>query len=330
VDMLAGAVTPAEVYALANVSEIQRRSLPSIRSVKDALTLIRSGRIRHPGTFQNRFHILRHTELFEVSAKFLSVRAAVNTQDAARLRMQLQAIATITPTYERFDACTNCEELADVIATADWGQYFDALNTLPPAAVAALTGDEQMSEARELEHALERAGAPIATYPLRDRSHQIPPAKPYDRQRELADPEVTQIKRQRRNLAHKEILETLDKWLRMLGSVPKENDHIDLVAKIPSNGSFIFEVKSGGDNLWPQVRKAVAQLLEYRYRYRLAIGDQHIVLCLVLPGRLPEPWMADFLFQDCGINVCWFEEASLVWPPQCDYDLRTLLREGHE
>lgn len=68
-----------------------------------------------------------------------------------------------------------------------------------------------------------------------------------------------------RNLAHKELVSKMDAWLRRLGAIPKENDHIDLFADVPSDGSFIFEVKSGGENLLDQIRKGLSQLYEYRY-----------------------------------------------------------------
>ena len=111
--------------------------------------------------------------------------------------------------------------------------------------------------------------------------------------REIVDPELTKIKRQRRNLAHKELIDKMDSWLRQIGAIPKENDHIDLFAKIPSDGSFIFEMKSGGENLLEQVRKGLSQLYEYRYRYKEKINDPHISLCLVLP-EMPDsiPWIS--------------------------------------
>ena len=43
------------------------------------------------------------------------------------------------------------------------------------------------------------------------------------------------------------------------------NEHIDLFAKIPTDGSFIFEMKSGGVSLLDQIRKGLSQLYEYRY-----------------------------------------------------------------
>lgn len=126
----------------------------------------------------------------------------------------------------------------------------------------------------------------------------------------MADPDLTRIKMQRRNLAHKELIDKMDAWLRRLGARPQESDHIDLFARIPQDGSFIFEMKSGGESILEQIRKGLSQLYEYRYRYRGIIGGDDISLCLVLPGPPATPWVPDYLVNDRDINICWFEEGD--------------------
>jgi len=107
-------------------------------------------------------------------------------------------------------------------------------------------------------------------------------------------------------------------WLRRLGANPQENDHIDLFARIPEDGSFIFEMKSGGESILEQIRKGLSQLYEYRYRYRGVIGGDDISLCLVLPHPPTTPWLADYLCKDRDINICWFEESdNLAWHVLC-------------
>jgi hypothetical protein len=152
------------------------------------------------------------------------------------------------------------------------------------------------------------------------------PIPSYDRRRELADPELTRIKRQRRNLAHKELIDKMDTYLRLFGAMPQENDHIDLYAKIPNDGSFIFEMKSGGESLLDQIRKGLSQLYEYRYRYRNQMNDEHISLCLVLPERPASiPWITNYLCEDRNINICWFDEDDMpVWPELCEENMSVL------
>ena len=178
----------------------------------------------------------------------------------------------------------------------------------------------------------EEAGEPLVvpepiaeTYPFRERTSSLPTIRPYDRRREMADPELTRVKKQRRTLAHKDLVAKMDDWLRSIGATPKDNEHVDLFAKIPHDGSFIFEMKSGGDSILEQIRKGVSQLYEYRYRYRATIDDPNISLCLVLPEAPPIPWIIDYLFNDREINVCWFEgEGKLVWPALCEQQMRVL------
>jgi hypothetical protein len=158
------------------------------------------------------------------------------------------------------------------------------------------------------------------TYPFRVRIDQLPSSKPFDRKRDFADPDVTKTKKQKRNLAHKELVDKMQSWLLTLGAQPQENEHIDLFAKIPGDGSFIFEMKSGGESLLEQIRKGLSQLYEYRYRYQEIINDSHISLCLVLPENPTNiPWITDYLCGDRNINICWFEsDGKPTWPIICE------------
>lgn len=157
------------------------------------------------------------------------------------------------------------------------------------------------------------------TYPFRPRTDSPPPANPYSRSRELADPEMTKVKRQKRNLAHKELVAQMDEYLvSNLGATTSENDHIDLLGILPTRKAFLFEMKSGGESLLDQIRKGLSQLYEYRYRYRSLIEADDLELCLVLPENpLDLPWIIDYLCEDRQIAVCWFEDGQLVYPVQC-------------
>jgi hypothetical protein len=114
------------------------------------------------------------------------------------------------------------------------------------------------------------------------------------------------------------LVDTIDDMLRELGAEPKQSAHIDLYAEIPNDGSILFEMKSGGDSFLDQVRKGLAQLYEYRFRYAAAIrSDVH--LCLVL-GNPPQhlQWLLDFLWNDRKIALCWLRDDGLIaYPPRC-------------
>ncbi len=330
VSVLDASISFAEVFGLANTGEINRYALPPVESVADALHGIRQGRISVPRKYESRFHTLNHTEMFVAEGGRIGLRGAVNKTDRKELEQQFNAICSIKIQFEGFDHCRSGRDVEEVIASGEWGRYFDGVRMLPAKTVEVLTTDEALESAMPIEPI--EAGSSVLipepraeTYPLRERNRVLPPASPYDRRRELADPELTRIKRQRRNLAHKELIDKMDAWLRRLGAHPQENEHIDLFAEIPNDGSFIFEMKSGGESLLDQIRKGLSQLYEYRYRYRPSIGDDGVSLCLVLPGRPePVPWILDYLISDREINVCWFEDGDLVWPEQCNPQMGVL------
>ena len=329
--VLDASVTYDEIYSLANYPLTNKQALPAVDDVASALDEIRNKRLSFSGKYERRFHTLKHTEIFMLNQGHISLRNGVNEADRNQLAQQLQAIACIDAEFIGFDNCDNEKDLNEIIASGDWGRYFDGVKTLPSQIVEILTKDEAMESAMPVEsvNGGEMPVAPIPSaevYPFRPRTGELPTTKPYDRRKELADPELTKIKLQRRNLAHKELIDMMERWLRNLGANPEENEHIDLFAKIPRDGSFIFEMKSGGVSLLDQIRKGLSQLYEYRYRYRDAIDDRHISLCLVLPESPTSiPWITDYLCTDREINICWFDEdGTLSWPDICEREMQAL------
>lgn len=331
VSILKASVSYDEIFGLANCSSINTKALPSVDVVAAALDDIRNHRLGFPDKYESRFHTLKHTELFLLGQGQVRLRNGVNEADRNQLVRQVEAIASISVEFTGFDSCANESDLEEVIASGEWGKYFDGVKVLPSHIVEALTKDEAMETAMPVESAIagEKPVVPLPVaeiYPFRPRTGELPTPKPYDRRKELADPELTKIKRQRRNLAHKELINMMESWLRGLGANPQENDHIDLFAKIPGDGSFIFEMKSGGDSLLEQIRKGLSQLYEYRYRYRNSIDDNSISLCLVLPENPTSiPWVIDYLCNDREINVCWFDESGIPsWPDICERNMEVL------
>jgi hypothetical protein len=331
VDVLRSRVTPKEVFGLANSSEVNKKASPDQEKVVETLHKIRSGLINPPDGIESRFHTLVHTEMFSRFSQEIGLRDAVNEDDAAQLKRRLETIYSIENQFDGFDHCTTPQDIGAVIETGSWGRYFDGVRVLSARIVDELTGDKVLEMAESSPSAREATTTVIPsfvaeTYPLRDRAALPLPTAPYNRSREIADPEVTRIKRQRRNLAHKELIDKMAECLKNIGAQPKENDHIDLFAKIPQDGSFIFEMKSGGDSLLEQIRKGLSQLYEYRYRYRAVIDDAHISLCLVLPES-PDviPWITEYLCDDRQINICWFNDADeLEWPQLCAEQMQVL------
>lgn len=333
--VLDASVSFDEIFGLANAQPLNQRARPTLSGLAHALNNIRRGRLKtRPAQYESRFHTLRHTEMFLLERRTVRLRTGVNDADREQLVRQLDAICSIRLEFNGFDGCSQREDIEKLIASGRWGHYFDGVRVLPSQIVEALTNDLALESTMPLEPKQAGQAAiipqPVAErYPFRDRTDTLPKVRPFDRRREMADPELTRIKRQRRNLAHKELVVKMDAWLRSLGANPKENDHIDLFAKIPDDGSFIFEMKSGGESILDQLRKGLSQLYEYRYRYRYRtiIGDD-ISLCLVLPEAPAIPWAADYLCKDRDINICWFEEGGeLASSELCAEGIAALLPE---
>lgn len=316
-----------EIFCLANCKVINKSCLPDISIVQSVLNKIRIGHITPPKKYESRFHILKHTEIFEIKHSFVKLRPIINDEDRNLILKRLSAICQIHNQFDGFDNCKTKEDLSQVICEGVWGEYFDGVKILPSKIIDDLSNDNPLQTG--LERTISQPPLPkknIKIFPFRNREISLPKIKPFDRQRELTDPDITKIKRQRRNLKHKELVEKMDSHLRRIGASPLENEHIDLYAKIPNDGSFIFEMKSGGENYLDQIRKGLSQLYEYQYRYRSIIQDSHISLCLVLTKEPEEiPWIIHYLCHDRGIGICWFNENDdLEYPELCSEQLIVL------
>lgn len=333
-NLLEASISFDEIMSLANLAAVNKKARPNVSVIKKELQRVRSGLVIPPPRYERRFHLLRHTEIFEVGKGEIAFRAAVNEADRSLLMARIEAICSIGNEFTAFDKCLSAADLVKIIQGGDWATYFDGVKTLPPSVVEVLARDpllEVLGQSTRIEKTktVTASEKPIATdlYQFRARSDSPSAAPKYDRRRDLADPEITKIKRQRRNLAHKELIDKMDSLLRRLGAEPKENDHVDLYAKIPNDGSFIFEMKSGGDSLLEQIRKGLSQLYEYRFRYKSMIHDENVSLCLVLPSSPNNiPWMTEYLCIDREINICWFDKnGEIGWPPECAKQMSVLM-----
>jgi hypothetical protein len=93
-----------------------------------------------------------------------------------------------------------------------------------------------------------------------------------------------------------------------------ENVFIDLLAVIGVQ-DFIFEIKSNNSkNALSQIRKAIAQLYEYRYRS----SKPEAILCIVLQQKPMQDWVIDYLVKDRDIMICWMvDDFRFECPPEC-------------
>ena len=318
VELLQAKTNKNELYALANHPEVRSHPLPPEDVVIEILGQIRAGKVAAPPKCEPRFHLLNYMQVFSVARKFIGFRPTTGDEDAKLLRSHFDTIASCPACFQEFDGCKSEEELKERILSGSWGQYFDAMNHLSGDAISSLGRDETT------EH-IETAAAPEAqratAAPLRNLTENIAVHKRVKIEHPacvFADPEVTRIKKERRNVAHALMVSRLREWLKDEVDIKNVGDSvlIDLWAELRDGRTFIFEVKSGGDGIWEQVRKGVSQLYEYRYRYALEMDKfKEAHLCLVLPEEPPIGWMPDYLCRDRDINLCIFSMRDDVTPP---------------
>ncbi len=307
-----------EVIILANSNKVNRDALPNYDILKKVLKEIRINKIRFSSHFERRFHILNHTEMFSISRGGISFRKPCNSIDDKDLTEKIFSILNINVQFDGFDKAKNSHDIEKAIITGAWANYFDGINTISADIINVLATDVVSIPNFEFKIPKEEIRHEVKTYSLTDRKEYMVPRQEYTRKSEFADPEITRIKRQRRNLAHKLILDKMSSYLMKMGAEPKENPHIDLYAEIPRDGAYLFEIKSGGENLLDQIRKGISQLYEYRFRYKDVIRKDTI-LCLVVPDDPDSiPWLHEYICIDRDICMCWFDnDEKIVFPVEC-------------
>jgi hypothetical protein len=111
VDVLNASVTFKEIFGLVNSDSINRFALPDIQDAAIILDDIRAGNVEVPASFESRFHLLRHTEMFAPDHGSIRLRETVNAADRSQLLRQMEAICSITSQFNGFDECTTGAQL---------------------------------------------------------------------------------------------------------------------------------------------------------------------------------------------------------------------------
>lgn len=117
--------------------------------------------------------------------------------------------------------------------------------------------------------------------------------------------DVDAQKRERANQIHWKLIDVKSSFLDARNLEPLANEHIDLFAD-DQGDIILYEMKSVGSksgNLLAQVRKAVAQLYEYRYIYK----EPNAKLCIVTNHEIAkkDDWLIDYLSKDRLIAYEW-------------------------
>ena len=110
---------------------------------------------------------------------------------------------------------------------------------------------------------------------------------------------------------HQQILQLLARNVRAKGLRPTYNRYVDL--RVEGNGTeVLFEVKTADAlNFHQQVRRAVGQLLEYRYRYKRYNKRREIKLAAVIEAEasVEQYEFAHGFLSELGI-------AMVLWKPK--------------
>jgi Holliday junction resolvase len=309
------------LYFLMNDDSINTQFSPKIEDIYAALSGYKTGKLpawARTGitstNFSRNFHIFDRTGMFKHTRNGLHIADG----DTAKIYSYIHAIAEMQHDFRGFESCYGSADIEtavkSVVSTSAWGRYFDSYTM--PTQTLQLLSDSITDEQGVLIDELPLGFVHIETQPfpaLHDyQSNQIRAFAPSGKTADLFE---TIIRREKANRDHGRILERIASTIRVNSNNKVfENIFIDLLAAIGAK-DFIFEVKSNTTkNALSQIRKAVAQLYEYRYRS----GKFGAVLCIVLQEKPRQDWVIDYLVKDRDIMICWLvDELRFECPPEC-------------
>ncbi|TAM82173.1 MAG: hypothetical protein EPN47_09500 [Acidobacteria bacterium] len=124
--------------------------------------------------------------------------------------------------------------------------------------------------------------------------------------------------RERANASHTMLTRLVAAKIRAAGAIPKCNALVDLAAEVGGNDYF-FEMKSTTDgNSRSQVRRAIAQLYEYRYLQKSPAAQIVVVIERPLPTELN--WMVDYVVNDRRLLIAWDGDGRTLHFPDAVRD----------
>jgi hypothetical protein len=118
------------------------------------------------------------------------------------------------------------------------------------------------------------------------------------------------VKTERASAVHQRTLENLNSFLRARGFRVECNVYVDAYTRLKTGPAF-FEIKSiSPENELTQVRNALSQLYEYRFRHKL----EGATLWIVLSSPPVQSWMSEYFVLDREVFLLWIEGQTLAGP----------------
>lgn len=308
------------IFMLFNDDSVNQCFSPTLESIKNALESYERDPIpawvfskNNLTNFKRNFHIFERTGMF---VRVGHHGLAISSSNPEKAYSYIKTISELSTNFDGFEDAYGSvgleEQIQSIVLSPLWGRYYDSL-TMQMDVLSTLSDDFDYRDVELVTQPIGTVEIPDRVFPeLRDfQTNQIRAFSPSNNQ---TDPFETIIRREKANREHARILTMLAAKLRANGHRPYENIFIDLCTEA-NNHTFIFEVKSNNTrNALSQIRKAIAQLYEYRFRS----NKNGAILCIVLQQKPTQNWIEEYLLHDRGILVCWLvDDIRIECPDEC-------------
>ncbi|HVS94530.1 MAG TPA: hypothetical protein VHE59_20975 [Mucilaginibacter sp.] len=204
--------------------------------------------------------------------------------------------------------------IADLAANSMAPRRFNSVvSWLEVMQIIQRTGDRFRLSSNTINQAVEQLSFTDVDEPIMPRSTDLHEYRTVELRSSQAEETIITYSNlaatERADNAHRRLVNLVAERIRRTGSIPRNNQIIDLATRF-NDVDFIFEMKSiTNNNAKSQVRSALSQLYEYKYLQNLP--DSNLVL--VVENRLPPnaEWMVEYLETDRNIHVIWDGDDQL-------------------
>lgn len=250
----------------------------------------------------------------ELTSTGLLLATAPNREDAKqKLRAGVLACDPLRMLYEYASKSPKSrQQLCDYYVSIYPGSKGSAKRRFSTARSYLVAVGLMPGEASDLDATSDDVGSYFADSPTRFGEGTHSPFPPLPTEPSIAyQYEVDAQKVERANSVHRWLVDQTSFRLNTNQIGSASTPHIDLMATNMGE-TVIYEMKSiseGHENFHAQIRKAVAQLEEYRFRFALDAA-----LCIVTNAAVPsnQAWIENYLAHDRSIAHIWLDEDGNV------------------
>ncbi|MCF8581061.1 hypothetical protein L2X67_14675, partial [Enterobacter ludwigii] len=141
IDLFEAKASFEEIFLCANDNDININASPELSLIIEKLNFFRNQGVQFLENFESRFHILKHTGIFEVERASIRLKKPLTKIEHKTILERVAVLNELVTQFNEFNTVINENDLKEILESCSWSKYFDAVKTLDQETVYKLTYD---------------------------------------------------------------------------------------------------------------------------------------------------------------------------------------------